>query len=182
MLKKSAVVALALSALVMSPVSAGIKDLPENKKLPPDANAGYFLGYPSPTYSWHGCTKTATRQTLAPPVSGQPAVMKGSKQSAVTFKVQSATPTVSWKVKDGWKICGVQVGVVLESPTVPSLLLAQAGYTSGPKKGSTVRSGKETIAVKIPKKGIGRAGFEEFEGQTFSIRSVQHVTVFVKKA
>ena len=36
--------------------------------------------------------------------------------------------------------------------------------------------------VTIPTKGIGREGFEEYEGKTFSIRSVQHVTVFVKKA
>jgi hypothetical protein len=108
-------------------------------------------------------------------------VFKGNKQKAVEFTVRSTTPYVSWKAKKGWKICGVQAGVVLENPAVSSLLLAEAGYTSGTKRGSTVATGSETIQVKIPTKGIRVQGYEQFEGKTFSIKSVQHVTVFVKK-
>lgn len=89
---------------------------------------------------------------------------------------------MTWEVKKGWRICGVQAGVVLDNPTVSALLLAEVGYTSGPRKGATSSTGTETIQVTIPTKGIGREGFEEYEGKTFSIRSVQHVTVFVKKA
>jgi hypothetical protein len=44
-----------------------------------------------------------------------------------------------------------------------------------------VVTGSETIQVKIPTKGIRVQGYEQFEGKTFSIKSVQHVTVFVKK-
>ncbi len=169
-------------ALLAAPsLASAAKSNPENDKLPPTANAGYFLGYPSPTYSWHGCTRTATKLTLAPPVDGQPPLLKGTKQKAVTFTVASTAPYATWKVKPGWKICGVQVGVVLENPDVSALLLGEAGYTSGTKSGSTAKDGKETIPVTIPAKGIGSQGFEEFEGKTFSIRSVQHVTVFVKK-
>lgn len=180
MITKSAVTILAACTLAVPAVASAAKSNPENDKLPPTANAGYFLGYPTPTYQWHGCTKSASKLTLARPVDGQPAVPKG-KQSAVTFSMQSSAPYASWQVKPGWRICGVQVGAVLENPDVDSLLLAEVGYTSGPKKGSTSTSGKESIQVTIPTKGIGVAGFEKYEGKTFSIRSVQHVSVFVKK-
>ncbi len=181
MIKNTAVTALAVCALAVPSVASAAKSNPESDRLPPTANAGHFLGYPSPTYSWHGCSKSATRLTLATPVDGQPDVGTGNKQKAVTFTMASTPPYAAWKVKPGWRICGVQVGVVLENPGVSALLLGEAGYTSGTKKGSTADDGKETIQVTIPTKGIGRKGFEEFEGKTFSIRSVQHVTVFVRK-
>lgn len=182
MIKRSAVVAFAVCALAVPSVVSAAKSNPENDRLPPTANAGYFLGYPSPTYSWHGCTKVATKSTLATPVQGQPNVVKGNKQKAVSFTMQSTPPYASWRVKPGWKICGVQVGAVLDNPSVSALLLAQIGYTSRTKKGATAADGKETITVTIPTKGIGRQGFEEFEGKTFSVRSIQHVSVFVKKS
>lgn len=172
---------LAVGLLALPSSATAAKSNPEVDKLPPSANPGYFLGHPSPTYSWHGCTKSANRLTLAPPVPGQPDIGRGTKQKSVTFAVQSSPPYASWRVKPGWKICGVQIGVVLDNPTVSAMLMAEVGYTSGVKKGSTNANGRETIQVTIPTKGIGRAGFEEFEGKTFSIRSVQHVTVFVKK-
>lgn len=62
-----------------------------------------------------------------------------------------------------------------------SMLLAQVGYTSGVKSGSTAAAGTETIPVRIPTKAIGHQGFEEYEGKTLSIVSVRHVTGFVKK-
>ncbi|MCB0905245.1 MAG: hypothetical protein KDC17_13745, partial [Actinobacteria bacterium] len=128
MMRKSVPVALALCLVAAPSFAVSVKNNPENKKLPPTANVGYFMGYPNPTYSWHGCTKSATKKTLAPPVAGQPEVFKGNKQKAVEFTVQSTTPYVSWEAKKGWKICGVQAGVVLENPAVNSLLLAEAGY------------------------------------------------------
>jgi hypothetical protein len=181
MIKSTAVTALAVCALAVPSVASAAKSNPESDKLPPTASAGYFLGHPRPTYSWHGCTKTATKLTLATPVDGQPNVFKGNKQKAVSFTMQSTPPYASWRVKPGWKICGVQVGAVLDNPSVSSMLLGQIGYTSGTKKGATAADGKETIQVTIPAKGIGSQGFEEFEGKTFSVPSIQHVTVFVKK-
>lgn len=41
-----------------------------------------------------------------------------------------------------------------------------------------MKTGRETIQVTIPTKGIGHEGYE---GKTFSIRFIQHVTVLVKK-
>lgn len=179
MMKSS--VAAALAFCVMATPAAAAKSNPERDKLPPSANAGYFLGSPTATYSWHGCTKTATAHSPAPPVDGEPELPRGSKQKAVTFTILRTAPYVAWEVKTGWKICGVQVAAVLESPAVSALLLAQAGYTSGSKSGSTSPTGTETIPVPIPENGIGYQGFEEFEGQTFSMKSIQQVTVFVKK-
>ncbi|MCU0277903.1 MAG: hypothetical protein MUE31_03320 [Candidatus Nanopelagicales bacterium] len=178
---KTAVSILAMCTLAVAPAASAAKSNPEGDKLPPTASAGYFLGYPSPTYQWHGCTKVASQLTLSRPVDGQPRLPKGNRQSAVQFSMQSTAPYASWEVKPGWRICGVQVGAVLDNPDVDTLLLAEVGYTSGPKKGSTAATGKETIQVKIPTKGIGSQGFEKYEGKTFSIRSIQHVSVFVKK-
>lgn len=171
---------LALGLAAGAPVAHAKKPNPENDKRPPSADAGYFVGHPTPTYSWHGCTRTATREVKTP-VDGQPPLYRGTKQSAVRFTVTTTAPYATWEAAKGWRICGVQAGVVLDNPSVSSLLLAEVGYTSGSRKGSTASTGTETIQVTIPTKGIGRAGFEEFEGRTFSIKSVQHVTVFVKK-
>ncbi len=175
--------ALAALTLVAVPVAqAGVKDNPENKKLPPTANAGYFLGYPTGTYSWHGCTATATKGTLSARVPGAPPLAKGSRQRTVTFKVSTTAPYVSWVVKDGWTICGVQASAVLSNPSVDSDLLAEIGYTSGRGKGSTAKGdGDETIAVPIPKKAIDRAEYEQYEGKTFTINYLQDVTVYVKR-
>ena len=181
MLHRSVPAILALGMTLVPAAGHAKKVNPENDKRPPSADAGYFLGYPSPTYSWHECTRAATR-SVKPPVEGQPPVPRGNKQGAVRFTVAPTAPFVTWEVKKGWRICGAQAGVVLDNPTVSALLLAEVGYTSGPRKGSSAPTGTETIQVTIPTKGIGREGFEEYEGKTFSIRSLQHVTVFVKKA
>ena len=83
---------------------------------------------------------------------------------------QVGAPYISWVVKDGWTICGVQASAVLSNPDVDADLLAEIGYTSGRAKGSTAKGdGKETIAVPIPKKAIDRAEYEQYEGKTFSI-------------
>jgi len=175
---------LAAAALIAVPVAAGkVAKNPENDKtLGPTKNVGYFLGNPTPTYQWHGCTKSDTQPGPRNLVDGSPNTEKGSSRY-VRFTVDpKAKPQFSWKAKPGWKICGVQVAVQLTNPNVSSDLLAEAGYTSGASAGATAGGdGRETIKVTIPAKGIRAQGFEEFEGKTFSIIGFQAVTVFVKR-
>ncbi|HEU4703515.1 MAG TPA: hypothetical protein VFS37_13615 [Conexibacter sp.] len=171
--------ALLLSASV---AHAAARGNPETKRLPPTANAGYFLGYPSGTYSWHGCTATATKASLRR-IPQAPPLHRGTRQGAVSFTAQLGTPPyIAWQAKRGWTICGVQASVLLRHPEVDADLLAEVGYTSGRQKGSTAPDGRETIRVPIPKKAIDRAEYERYEGKTFSIVSVQDVTVYVKRA
>src|ERR1044072_2349357 len=141
---------------------------PKSRRSPPTAAAGFFLGYPSGTYTWHGCTATATRASLRR-LPQAPPLQRGSKQGAVTFTVQLGTaPYISWQAKRGWTICGVQASAVLRNADVDADLLAEIGYTSGRQKGSTARGdGRETISVPIPRKAIDRAEYERYEGKTF---------------
>lgn len=182
------VAATVLGALLLVPgisTGQGLRSSPEYKKLPPSANAGYFLGFPSPTYSWHGCTATASRvplRTLQSPIPGEPRVGNGTTPSAVTFTTTVGAPYVSWKVKRGWTICGVQASAVLRNPKVTADLLAEIGYRSSADSGSTSRDGRETLRVPIPKRAIDRGEFERYEGKVFSIVEVRSVTVFVKRA
>ena len=180
--RRAAALAVAALALAAPAASAALKDSPEYKRLPPTANAGYFLGYPSGTYSWHGCTATATKASLRR-VPEAPLLSRGTRQNTVSFTAMLGTPPyISWQAKRGWTICGVQASVLLSHPDVGALLLAEIGYTSGRQKGSTARDGRETISVPIPRKAIDRAEFERYEGKTFTISSVQDVTVYVKRA
>jgi hypothetical protein len=174
--------ALAALLIVVPLAGASLKDSPEYKKLPPTANAGMLLGYPTGTYSWHGCTATATATSAFERIPGSPPFTKGSRQRAVTFQVAKTAPYISWQVKAGWTICGVEGAAQLTNPKVDSDLLGEIGYTSGRTKGSTAKDGRETIKVKIPKKGIGHAGFEKFEGKTFGVVQLQDVTVYVKRS
>jgi hypothetical protein len=182
MTRRISLAALAVLLLAAPAVAAGLRDNPEYKRLPPTANAGYFLGYPSHTYSWHGCTATATKASLRR-IPEAPILLRGTKQGAVTFTPQLGTPPyISWQAKRGWTICGVQASAVLRNPDVDADLLAEIGYTSGRQKGSTARDGRETIRVPIPRKAIDRAEYERYEGKTFSIVSIQDVTVYVKRS
>jgi hypothetical protein len=99
-----------------------------------------------------------------------------------TVKVGGGFPRFAWKAKPGWRICGVQAAAQLRSRSVRADLLAEIGYPSGPTQGSTsaASGGTETLSVTIPKRGIRARGFEQFEGQTFSIVAFQSVSVFVK--
>lgn len=101
------------------------------------------------------CAGSATAQAPAEPVEGEPDLPLGTKQGAVKFAVQPTAPYVSWQVKAGRRICGVQVTAVLNNPTVDSMLLAQIGYTSGVKSGSNAAAETDTIPVRIPTKAIG---------------------------
>ncbi len=173
----------ALAALtIAAPLAQAAATNPETQQLPPTANPGYLLGYPTGTYQWHGCKATATKASLSDRIPGSPPFYKGTHQGAVSFKVSRTAPYISWQVKDGWKICGVEGAAQLTNPAVDEDLLAEVGYTSGAKKGSTAKDGRETIKVPIGKKAIDRGPeFEKFEGKTFSIVLLQDVTVYVKR-
>jgi hypothetical protein len=179
--RTAALAALAAALLAVPAALAAPRGNPETKSLPPTANPGYLLGYPSPTYQWHGCTATATRSTLAARVPGAPPLAKGNHQGAVQFTPRLGAPYMSWQVKRGWTICGVQAAVVLENPDVDSQLLAEVGYTSGRQRGSTARDGRETILVPIKRGAIGYQDFAKFEGKTFTIDRIQDIAVFVKR-
>lgn len=185
----AAAAAAGISALLAAPGVAagqGIRSNPENKRLPPSANAGYFLGHPLPTYSWHGCTVTASRvplRALQRPIPGEPQVGRGTKPGTVRFTTTVGAPYVSWEVKKGWTICGVQASAVLSNSSVDADLLASIGYRSGARSGSTATgTGVETLRVPIPRRAIDRGEFERYEGKVFSIREIRSITVFVKRA
>ncbi len=169
------------SLLTTAPALAKVN--PEaNAKLGPTQNAGHYLSYPTPTYQWHGCKLTSRAQALnLEEIPGAPAFGKGTKQSAVTFTVTPTQPYISWKVKAGYKICGVQASVLLGRPDDGTLHLAEIGYTSSTTKGSTVASGFETIKVKIPKDEPDEEVRRTMGGKTYSIASPRDITVFVKK-
>jgi hypothetical protein len=178
-MRRPAALVAALLASSLVPSTAVAKVNPEtNAKLGPTDNPGHYLSYPTPTYQWHGCKLTARAEALdVEEIPGAPKFGKGTKQSAVTFTVTAAQPYISWKVKAGYKICGVQASVLLGRPDDDTLHLAEIGYTSGVTKGSTAPAGSETIKVKIPKD----EGDKKMAGKTYSIGSPRDVTVFVKK-
>jgi hypothetical protein len=175
------VTGLLATLLAASPAIAKVN--PEtNAKLGPTQNAGHYLSYPTPTYQWHGCKLTARAQALnVEVIPGAPAFGKGTKQSAVTFTVNPTQPYISWKVKAGYKICGVQASVLLGRPDDDTLHLAEIGYTSSATKGSTAAAGDETIKVKIPKDELDEEVRKKMGGKTYNIGSPRDITVFVKK-
>jgi hypothetical protein len=153
--------------------------------LGPKANPGEFLGYPSPTYQWHGCKLTAIKRfpglALVP---GEPNDGRGNRPGAVTFTTSATkAPFVRWKTRPGYRVCGVQITAELDNPTVESLLLASAGYTSFVRSGSTstASGGRESIRVRIAKNDINRESFATYEGKTYAIGQIHDVIVFVKK-
>jgi hypothetical protein len=169
------------SATAATPAQAKVN--PEtNAKLGPTESAGHYLSYPTPTYQWHGCKLTARAEALDnEEIPGAPAFRKGTRQSAVTFTVNPTQPYISWKVKAGYTICGVQASVLLGRADDDTLHLAEIGYTSSRTKGSTVTSGGETIKVKIPKDEPDEEVRRTMGGKTYDIASPRDITVFVKK-
>jgi hypothetical protein len=177
--------ALALTGFVATGGVAGAATFKANPETDshraPDDDAGLFLGYATPTYSWHGCKITSVWVSPAGLPQGAPPLDAGTKPRTVTFThTSTAPPYVSWKVNSRYKICGAEVMVEMENPTVDSLLYGSAAYTSGKTKGSTATNGRETIKVKIPKGGIGQ-DFAQFEGKTYSLAQIDGIAVFVKK-
>jgi len=186
-----ALVALAVTGLTLASVGAGAAVArptnPEgNANAKPNDDAGYFLGYPSETYQWHGCTKTSTEQTPASLDEGVPKPGKGNAHNKVTWTVTPTTAAtagyvLSWKVADGWKICGAQAAILGADPNQSFDLAMEAGYTSKGNKGSTVTSGSETIRVKLSKKDCQEIGVEETYAGNYAISKIYAITVFVKK-
>ena len=184
-----AVPGLLLSLAPLAPATADRKPLPEaNAQAKPNDDQGYFLGYPSPTYAWHGCHKTSSVVTPAPrevEVPEQPA--KGNAQGKVTWTTTTSTTAtsgyiVSWKVADGWKICGVEAAILGDAPDNPYLTAMQVGYTSKATKGSTTTAGSETIKFKLSKKDCQEIGIDAQYAGNFSISKIYGLTAYVKKA
>jgi len=179
-----------LTSLVLVGTSAGVAGAvnPETANRKPDQDAGHFLGHPTPTYQWHGCTKSATRKTPTTAPVELPATPRGNKQKAVTWTVVDSDAADSgwvlrWEVDKGWKVCGVQVAVRGSNPNLDTDLLMQSGYTSGVKKGATVKSGGETIKVKISKHEAEMGGLPaQYGGKKYTIEDIYYVAVFIKKA
>jgi hypothetical protein len=189
LLAAAAASGLLFSLAPVTPASADRKPLPENNaQAKPNDDEGYFLGYPSPTYSWHGCHKTSSVVTPAPQeveVPDQPT--RGNAQAKVTWTTTASTTatsryTVSWKVADGWKICGVEAAILGDAPDNPYLTVMQVGYTSKATKGSTAASGSETIKVHLSKKDCQEIGIDTQYAGNFSISKIYSLTAYVKKA
>ena len=175
------IAAAALGTAATGAAAKGASNPETDARLGPADGPGHFLGYPSPTYSWHGCTKEDTQWWPVSLVTGN-RTTSPSTHRYVTFKVnQSGYPRITWKAKPGYRICGAEAAVELNSPQVSEDLLAEASYTSGATTGATAKNGRETVKVRIPHNGIGDAGFKQFEGKTFSVFAFQAVSVFVKK-
>ena len=177
---------LALSCVVVmvpaTGLASGVKKNPENdKSLGPTATPGYFTGYPTPTYEYHGCKLTSRSRTAVERIPGMPAYSSGTKQSAVTFVVNPDKPYVTWRARAGYRICGAQISALLSSPDDDTSHVGGLGYTSGATKGATVRSGSETIKVRVSKKDANSDIARTMGGKTYSIGSIFDVTVFVRK-
>jgi hypothetical protein len=162
------------------------KPNPETDNRKPDQDAGYFVGYPSPTYSWHGCTKFSTQRTPATLDEGVPDAAKANAQNKVSWKVTTTSAAtagyvVSWKVADGWKICGAQAEMLGSDPSKSFDLAMEAGYTSKAGKGSTVASGGETIRVKLSKRDAEELGVDATYAGDYAISKIYALYVFVKK-
>lgn len=188
LLAAAAASGLLLTLAPVAPASAG-RPLPENNtNAKPNDDEGYFLGYPSPTSSWHGCHKTSSVVTPATQEAEVPAQpTKGNAQAKVTWTTTASTTatsryTVSWKVADGWKICGVEAAILGDAPDNPYLTVMQAGYTSKATKGSTATSGSETIRVKLSKQDCQEIGIDTQYAGNFSIAKIYSLTAYVKKA
>lgn len=187
MTKRPLLLLVSVAGLVLSGTTSAVGSPEGNKKADPDDNQGYMLGHPIPTYQWHGCTKTSTYRTPVSLEVGMEEPGKGNKHGKVTWTLTESTTAksgyvVSWKVKDGWKICGVQAAVLGSNPTATADIAMEIGYTSKHKLGSTVKSGYETIKAKLSKRDLQDVN-EPTAGapKLFSIVRIYHLTVFVKK-
>jgi hypothetical protein len=184
---RNVLAALAVTGLVLATAGPAAAVNPEgDKNAKPDEHAGYFLGHPTETYMWHGCTKTSTQQTPATLDEGVPAPGKGNAHNKVTWTTTSTTATtskyiLSWKVADGWKICGAQAAILGSDPDASFDLAMEIGYTSQGSKGSTVTSGSETIQTKLSRKDCQELGIDQQFAGKWAISKIYAITVFIKK-
>jgi hypothetical protein len=186
---RRALAALAISGLTLATAGPAFaaKPTPEgNSHAKPNDDEGYFLGYPTETYQWHGCTKTSTQATPAILDEGVPKPGKGNAHNKVEWTTTTtATATagyiLSWKVADGWKICGAEAAILGSDPDASFDLAMEVGYTSKGNKGSTVTSGSETISTKLSKKDCQELGVDPSFAGKWGIQKIYAVTVFIKK-
>jgi hypothetical protein len=155
-----------------------------NAKLGPEVGAGHYLAGQSETAQWHGCRKDDIQWYPTSLLSGEPTTSP-STHRYVTFTVNTGGhPTFSWKVKAGYKICGVEAFATLASAdTGGNELLAWASYKSGPTSGSTAPDGKETVTVHMPAKldTEDQPDLKVFEGKTLGMDGLQAIAVYTKK-
>ena len=117
---------------------------------------------------------------------GVPAPGKGNAHNKVTWTTTTTTAAtagyvLSWKVADGWKICGAEATILGTDAAAPFDLAMEVGYTSKGTKGSTVTSGSETIVTKLSKKDCQEIGVDTTYAGNYAISKIYAVTVFVKK-
>jgi streptogramin lyase len=149
--------------------------------LGPEAGAGHYLPGQSQTAQWHGCRKSDIQWYPTSLLTDQPTTSPSSHRY-VTFTV-GQHPTFSWKVKSGYRICGVEAFVTLASAeTQGGQLLAWASYKSGPTSGSTAVDGKETTMVHMPAHlDSDQPDLKIYQGKTLGMYAFQAIAVYVKK-
>jgi hypothetical protein len=186
---RGATAALAASGVLLAGAGPAMARPPSpeaDSQAKPDDHAGYFLGYPSETSQWHGCTKTSTEQTPATLDEGVPAPGRGNAHNKVTWTATTTSAAtagyvLSWKVADGWKICGAEAAILGSDPHQSFDLAMEAGYPSKRTKGSTVTSGAETVRVKLSKKDCKKLGIDAASAGDYAVSKIYAITVFVKK-
>lgn len=182
--RSAALLAVALVLATAAPSYAG-RNPEGDKGAKPGDDAGHHLGYPAPTLMWHGCDKTSSYVTPASQdeqygVPAQPT--KGSHQGKVAWTVTgtSSDYVLSWKVADGWTICGAEAAVLGADPAQGFDLAMQVGYPS--RKGSgSVQAGPQPFTVKITKRDLQDAGVDPVYAGSWSVTKVYSVTVYVTK-
>ena len=136
-----------VAAAVLWPTAATAKPIPEaDASAGPGEDAGYFLGYPSPTYSWHGCTKTSTQDTPTTLDPGVPGIGPGNKQKKVTWTLESRPPPrpatrCGGRSPRAGRSAAPRSAMRGSKADADADYAMQAGYTSKGTKGNTVTAG-----------------------------------------
>ena len=171
---------IALFVGALAPAAQAAKRSAEtDSRLGPADGAGHFFTAPAPTGVWHGCRASDDQWWPVSVIDGLP-TDSPSTDVRVTFTVHRSSPQFTWRVRRGFRICGVQVLAQMSSPEVPGYdLLSEIVYPSGRVSGSTARSGPETLKVRVPASGIS-SDYDDFAGKTMSIVAFQAITVFVR--
>ena len=152
-----------------------------NPRLGPAADHGKWLGHPTNTYMWHGCTQHARFNTNEVREPGMPPYGRGNRQAAVTFTRHQTGPYVRWQTRPGWRICGVQMSVLLGSPDDRTRYASSIAYRSAHLKGQTAPKGRETVKVRVPRNDPDRESARRMAGKVYTPVKIYDVTVFVKR-
>jgi hypothetical protein len=182
--RRIACLVVTLAAAVAATPAFAAKSPETNASLGPETGAGHYLAGQSESGQWHGCRKSDVAWYPISLLTEQPTTTP-STHRYVTFTINPRTrPTFSWKVKSGYRICGVEAFATLSSPeTKGGQLLAWASYKSGPTSGSTALDGKETVKVHMPKdlEVDDQPDLKIYEGKTLGMDAFQAIAVYVKK-